>query len=58
MDGPADLLDGELYRGDPYPTYAWLREQAPLYRDSKGMWGISRYDDVVEVGRDGVTYSS
>ena len=25
-DRVVDLLDGELYVSDPYPTYAWLRE--------------------------------
>jgi cytochrome P450 family 142 subfamily A polypeptide 1 len=48
---PPDLLDGELYRDDPYPTYAWLREHAPAYRDDHGIWGLSRYDDVVEASK-------
>lgn len=45
-----DLLDGELYTGDPYATYAWMREHAPAYWDPVNeLWGISRYDDVVEI---------
>lgn len=33
---------------DPYPTYAWLREEAPLYRnDERGFWALSRHADVV-----------
>src|SRR5919107_4104836 len=45
-----DLLDGAFYVSDPYPTYAWMREHAPLYRDATNdLWGVSRYDDVVEV---------
>ncbi len=45
-----DLLDGDLYVGDPYPTYAWLRENAPVYwDDANELWGISRYDDIVEI---------
>lgn len=42
-----DLLDGDFYANDPYPTYAWLREHAPLYWDATNeLWGVSRYDDV------------
>ena len=47
-----DLLDGSFYAGDPDPTYAWLREQAPVYRDdTNGLWGVSRYDDIVHIER-------
>ena len=45
-----DLLDGDLYAGDPGPTYAWLRENAPVYWDEDNeLWGISRYDDILEI---------
>jgi cytochrome P450 family 142 subfamily A polypeptide 1 len=45
-----DLLDGDFYVNDPYPTYAWMREHAPWYWDSVNqLWGVSRYDDIVEV---------
>jgi cholest-4-en-3-one 26-monooxygenase len=42
-----DLLDGDFYTGDPYATYAWLRENQPVYWDATNeLWGITRYDDV------------
>ena len=45
-----DLLDGDFYAGDPYPTYAWMRERAPLYWDATNeLWGVSRYDDVLDI---------
>jgi len=45
-----DLLDGDFYVNDPYPTYAWMRDHAPAYWDPVNeLWGISRYDDVVEI---------
>ena len=45
-----DLLEGDFYVNDPYPTYAWMRENAPAYWDPVNeLWGISRYDDVVEI---------
>ena len=49
-DKDIDLLDGEFYVNDPYPTYRWLRENAPFYWDATNeLWGVSRYDDIVEV---------
>lgn len=45
-----DLLDGALYVDDPYTTYKWMRENAPVYWDATNeLWGISRYDDIVEI---------
>lgn len=45
-----DLLDGDFYVNDPYPTYAWMRENAPAYWDATNeLWGISRYDDIVSI---------
>ncbi|MEV0994466.1 cytochrome P450 [Nonomuraea sp. NPDC050202] len=48
-----DLLDGDLYAGDPSPVYAWLREHAPVYRDEpNGLWGVSRHADISAIERD------
>lgn len=45
-----DLLDGAFYVDDPYSSYAWLREHAPVYWDAGNeLWGIARYDDIVEI---------
>ena len=45
-----DLLDGDFYVNDPYPTYAWMREHAPAYWDGiNELWGITRYDDIVHI---------
>jgi cytochrome P450 family 142 subfamily A polypeptide 1 len=47
------LLDGAFYAADPHPRFAWMREHAPLYWDDDGkVWGVARYDDVLEVSRD------
>jgi len=47
-----DLLDGDFYAGDPYPTYVWLRENAPVYRDEVNeLWGVSRHVDIVHASR-------
>jgi cytochrome P450 family 142 subfamily A polypeptide 1 len=54
-----DLLDRELYEGDPQPVYSWLRENAPAYWDeTNGIWGISRHADIVAISRDPQRFSS
>jgi cytochrome P450 len=53
------LTDAALYAGDPYPTYAWLRANAPVYWDAaSNLWVCSRYDDVVRISKDPATFSS
>jgi cholest-4-en-3-one 26-monooxygenase len=54
-----DLLAPELYAGDPYPTYAWMRANEPVYWDEANqLWGISRYDDIVRIEKDKETFIS
>ncbi|MGZ5051137.1 MAG: cytochrome P450 [Methylobacter sp.] len=40
-----DLQSSEFI-ANPYPTYARLREQAPVYQLGPGAWLITRYQDV------------
>ncbi|WP_210718038.1 cytochrome P450 [Amycolatopsis acididurans] len=43
----------------PYPTFALLREQAPVHwSDALGAFVVSRHDDIVEVLRDPGIFSS
>ena len=56
-DQPAPLLSGAAFKADPYPTYAALREQAPVYCRTSAdgtarMWFLTRYEDVAEALRD------
>ncbi len=46
-DAPVyDPFDYRMH-ADPYPTYAWLRANAPLYRnEERDFWALSRYADV------------
>jgi cholest-4-en-3-one 26-monooxygenase len=49
-DSQIDLLDGDFYVNNPYETYDWMRGNRPAYWDSiNEIWGISRYDDIVEI---------
>jgi cytochrome P450 len=44
---------------DPYATYAWLREEAPVYHNEKlNFWALSRFDDVWDAHLDYETFSS
>ena len=44
---------------DPYPAYARLRDEAPLYRnDELDFWALSRYEDVAAAFRDSKRLSS
>jgi cytochrome P450 len=47
------------FHEDPYPTYRWLRDERPVYRNEQlDFWALSRYHDVVDASRDWATYSS
>jgi len=47
-----DLLDPELYQGDPHPTFAWLRQHEPVRWDARhGVWLVTKYADVVHVSK-------
>jgi cytochrome P450 len=50
-----DLLD-PTFKANPYPAYAELRSRAPVHRvelpDGRGVWLITRYDDVLAVLKD------
>jgi len=44
---------------DPYPTYAWMREQAPVYHQPEmNFWMLTRYEDVCKAHQDAATFSS
>jgi cytochrome P450 len=44
---------------DPYPTYARLRDEAPVYHNEKlGFWALSRFEDVWDAHLDHETFSS
>jgi cytochrome P450 len=44
---------------DPYPYYAWLRAEQPVYfNDQLDFWAISRYADVVAAARNPEVFSS
>ena len=53
-----DPFDYGFHR-DPYPTYEWLRERAPVYHNERiDFWALSRFDDVLAGLHDPATYTS
>ena len=47
------------FHEDPYPTYRWLRDQAPLhYHPTLDFYTLARFRDVVAASQDWRTYSS
>ena len=44
---------------DPYPFYAWLRQEHPVYYNERfDFWALSRYADVVQAARNHAVFSS
>lgn len=53
------LHDPDFYLGDPYPTFARLRAEAPVYRcEAGGFWALSKHEDVLAVSKDPLTFCS
>jgi cytochrome P450 len=44
---------------DPYPAYAWLRENDPVHHnEDDGFWTLAKHDDVAAAFRDDLTFSN
>ena len=53
-----DPFSEDFFKG-PFDTYRRLRNEAPVYHDTKyGFYALSRFDDVAEGMKDWQTYSS
>jgi hypothetical protein len=53
-----DPYSHELH-DDPYPVYRTLRDEQPLYYcEARGVWVLSRFEDVWEAVHDQATFSS
>ncbi|HTW14879.1 MAG TPA: cytochrome P450 [Nocardioides sp.] len=47
------------FQDDPYPVYAWLRENEPLhYNAGLDLWALTRHEDIAEALRTEGTYSN
>jgi cytochrome P450 family 142 subfamily A polypeptide 1 len=59
VDAPSiNLLDPNFYV-EPSAAYRWLRDHSPVHWDPvHQIWGISRYDDVMDIEKSPALYSS
>ncbi len=49
----------DAFKADPFPVYAWMREEAPVYYSEKwGWWALSRFEDVRAAATDPATFLS
>ncbi|MCW2887261.1 MAG: cytochrome [Streptosporangiaceae bacterium] len=49
----------DVFFDDPYETYRWMRDEAPVYHSERwGFYALSRHEDVVAAHRDWETFSS
>lgn len=58
---PAEGFDlaNVAIQANPFPAYAWLRANAPVYKlDGMPMWVVSRHEEVEAVLRDSATFAS
>jgi cholest-4-en-3-one 26-monooxygenase len=54
-----DLVDGAFWGRDPHEELAWLRANAPVWRDPRsGVWGVATYDLVKHVSTHPELFSS
>jgi cytochrome P450/acyl carrier protein len=52
-------LHNVAVQANPYPAYAWLRENAPLFKlDGAPIWVVSRHAEIAAVLRDAGSYAS
>jgi cholest-4-en-3-one 26-monooxygenase len=53
------LLDGYWYTDDVERHFAWMRANAPVFRDDAGgVWGVATYDELLRVSKDTETFCS
>ena len=61
-DAPGRSLaftSGEFWAADPLAELAWARRHDPVHWDEAGrVWGITRYDDVLEASKHPETFSN
>ncbi len=54
-----DLIDGSFYGNDPYPAFAWMRANDPVYHDEKhNIWGITKHRDIKDIAKNPLTFSN
>ncbi|HET6948910.1 MAG TPA: cytochrome P450 [Acidimicrobiales bacterium] len=59
IEDSIDLVDAAFWARNPHPELAWLRANAPVWRDPRtGVWGVATYDLVKHVSTHPELFSS
>lgn len=54
-----DPFDPTFYTDDPFGTYRWMRDEAPVYWSERWQWfALTRFDDVRAAITDADTFRS
>jgi cytochrome P450 family 142 subfamily A polypeptide 1 len=53
-----DFVDGAFWGRNPHDELAWLRANAPVWRDPNGVWGVSTYELIKYVSSQPTTFSN
>jgi len=54
-----NVSDPSFFAANPYPAYAWLRKNAPVYWDEQSqLWVVSRYQQVLEISKNSEIWCS
>lgn len=57
-DTDIDLLDRDLYQNGPFETLSWIRAHRPVFRDRRGMWALTKLEDIRWAERQPALFSS
>lgn len=57
-DTDIDLLDRDMYQRGPFETLAWIRANRPVFRDRRGMWALTKLEDIRWAERQPTLFSS
>ncbi len=53
------LLEGDFYVDRPLEHYAWMRRNAPVYRDETGgVWGVALHEDIMHCSKNPAIFCS
>src|ERR1700709_235301 len=58
--GPSEFNPySDVFFDDPYETYQWMRDEAPVYYSERwDFYALTRHEDVIAAHRDWETFSS
>lgn len=58
MHTDIDLLDRDMYQRGPFDTLAWIRANRPVFCDRRGMWALTKLEDIRWAERQPALFSS